>query len=185
MDIFDVSEIHTGHNKKCLELFLDTGNTLAEAPEDKESDCEAPGSASWTSALASLDKKLGRLLPAVSKSAAKEGRPMRYAREAERMIRHPRWRPGRMHLASMAVPAWYPRIARRIGSPALRRLMFRAGCARVRRTSYIMARAMLMEFLHTVVGTAAVLSDGAGRRTVMERDVRRALRRRFGMVIYN
>ena len=54
----------------------------------------------------------------------------------------------------------------------------------LKKTSYVMARAMLMEFLETVIGTAWVLSEGAGRRTIMERDVKRALKRRFGMTIY-
>lgn len=97
---------------------------------------------------------------------------------------------GRMHLVRptlpVGVPRWYALASRRIRSRALRRLMYRGGIrGRVLRTNYIMARAMLMEFLHRVVEAAWVLADGAGRRTITQRDIRRALRLRYGMRVYS
>ena len=110
-----------------------------------------------------------------------------YIKTANRLIKHGLvFRPGRMHFGVAAVPHWYARVAKRVHNRCLRRLMFRAGIARrVRKTSYIMARAMLTEFLDTVIETAGVLTEGAGRKTIMKRDVDRALKKRFGMTVYS
>ena len=93
---------------------------------------------------------------------------------------------GRMHLhgSNVRLPAWYTRVQKGVPNKALYRLMRRGGTASYRKTCYIMARAMLMEFLENTVEAAAELADYSRRKTIMLRDVEKALKMKYGMRVY-
>lgn len=120
-----------------------------------------------------------------------------YIEDAKRMVEdienkkeHRRRNVGRMHLQSSNVrlailPTWYTRVQRRVRNNALRRLMLRAGIARHTKTCYIMARAMLMEFLENTIQASAELAEYRRRKTVTLRDVKKVLKMKYGMRIYS
>ena len=131
-----------------------------------------------------------------------------YIRDAERMIKkNPpnRLRLRRMHFdgsklvlvpitkgrkgvgpnALRRPPIWYTRAQKGVGLNALRCLMLRAGIRRRTKTCYIMARAMLMEFLSNTIEASVTLVEHCNRKTMMLRDVKEALELRYGMRIYS
>ena len=117
-----------------------------------------------------------------------------YIGDAERIIKDIKQKPearslGRMHIRASNVhlaimPTWYTRVHRGVRSNTLRRLMLRAGIKRQTKTSYIMARAMLMQFLHNTIEASVTLAEYRRRKTVTLRDVKKALKTKYNMSVY-
>jgi histone H3/H4 len=62
--------------------------------------------------------------------------------------------------------------------------MRRTGIKRQTKTSYIMARAMLMQFLHNTIEASVTLAEYRRRKTVTLRDVKKALKTKYNMSVY-
>jgi histone H3/H4 len=97
--------------------------------------------------------------------------------------------PGRMSVRTSNIhrsilPTWYTRVRKHVRTGALRRIMRRTGIKRQTKTSYIMARAMLMEFLHNTIEASVTLAEYRRRKTVTLRDVKKALKTKYGMSVY-
>jgi len=70
-----------------------------------------------------------------------------------------------------------------ITNPGLRRIARRGGVKRVSEASFDESRALLGEFLKSVVQDAVIMSEAAGRKTVTTNDVAYSLKRQ-GHALY-